>query len=82
MHIAAELERFIVAELTQGRGIDSVSPDEDLLASGIVDSHGVMELVGAIEGRYGIVVPDDDLTPENFRSLASIDAYVRSKQGG
>jgi len=81
MGVTSELEQFIVSELTQGRGIDAVAPGEDLLVSGIVDSHGVMELVGVIESRYGIVVADDDLTPENFRSLDSIEAYVTAKRG-
>lgn len=81
MSIATDLEQFIVEELTRGRGIDAIAPDDDLLATGIVDSHGVVELVGAIESRYGVVVPDDDLTPENFKSLNSIEAYVTAKQG-
>jgi acyl carrier protein len=79
--VAADVEQFIVGELTQGRGIDSVAPDEDLLASGIVDSHGVMEMVAFLEGRYGISVSDDDLTPENFQSLSSVEAFVARKRG-
>jgi acyl carrier protein len=79
--VATDVEQFIVGELTQGRGIDSVAPDEDLLASGIVDSHGVMEMVAFLEGRYGISVSDDDLTPENFQSLSSVEAFVARKRG-
>lgn len=82
MSVATDLEQFIVSEIVRGRGIDAIAPDDDLLATGIVDSHGVMEVVGEIERRYAIVVADDDLTPENFRSLASIEAYVTAKQGG
>ena len=81
MTVTTELEQFIVSELTQGRGIDSVAPDEDLLASGIVDSHGVMEMVAFLEQRYGVSVTDDDLTPENFQSLSSIEAFVARKRG-
>ena len=81
MSVATDVEQFIVGELTQGRGIDSVTPDEDLLASGIVDSHGVMEMVAFLEGRYGISVSDDDLTPENFQSLSSVEAFVARKRG-
>ena len=54
MSVTGELEQFIVTQLTQGRGIESVAADEDLLASGVVDSHGVMELVGFLESRYGV----------------------------
>lgn len=81
MSVATDVEQFIVGELTQGRGIDSVAPDEDLLASGIVDSHGVMEMVAFLEDRYGIAVSDDDLTPENFQSLSSVEAFVARKRG-
>jgi hypothetical protein len=52
-----------------------------LLSKGIVDSHGVMELVGFLEERYGITVGDEDLSPENFESVASIEAYVQRKNG-
>lgn len=81
MTVASEIEQFIVTELTQGRGIDSVAVDDDLLGTGIVDSHGMMEMVGFLEERYGITVEDDDLTPENFQSLASVEAFVARKRG-
>lgn len=81
MTVTTELEQFIVSELTQGRGIDSIEPDEDLLATGIVDSHGVMEMVAFLEQRYGVTVTDDDLTPENFQSLSGIEAFVARKRG-
>jgi acyl carrier protein len=81
MTVATDVEQFIVAELTQGRGIDAIAPDENLLASGIVDSHGVMEMVSFLERRYGLTIDDDDLTPENFESLRTIEAFVEGKKG-
>ena len=47
-----------------------------------MDSHGVMELVGFLEERYGISVADEDLSPENFESVANIGAFVERKQNG
>lgn len=79
MTVASELEQFIVTELTQGTGIVSIGPDDDLLAQEIIDSHGLMEVVGFIESRYSITVADEDLLPENFQSLASIEAFVARK---
>ena len=81
MSVSADIEQFILSELTQGRGITEVDPQENLLSKGIVDSHGVMELVGFLEERYGITVGDEDLSPENFESVASIEAYVQRKNG-
>jgi acyl carrier protein len=81
MSVSADIEQFILSELTQGRGITNIDPQENLLSKGIVDSHGVMELVGFLEERYGITVGDEDLSPENFENVASIEAYVQRKNG-
>ena len=81
MTVTTEIERFVVEEIALGRGIDSVAHDEDLLASDILDSLGIMELVSFLEGHYGIRVSDDDLTPENFQTVDSIVAFVDRKKG-
>jgi len=52
MSVSADIEQFILSELTQGRGITEIDPSENLLSKGIIDSHGVMELVGFLEERY------------------------------
>jgi acyl carrier protein len=81
MSVSNDIEQFILDELTQGRGITEIDQDENLLSKGIVDSHGVMELVGFLEQRYGIAVGDEDLTPENFESVGRIEAFVERKKG-
>ena len=81
MSVSADIEQFILSELTQGRGITEIDHSENLLSKGIVDSHGVMELVGFLEERYGISVADEDLSPENFESVASIAGFVERKNG-
>jgi acyl carrier protein len=82
MSVTTDVEQFILSELSQGRGITAVDPTDNLLAKGIVDSHGVMELVAFLEERYGISVGDEDLTPENFESVARIGEFVARKQDG
>ena len=56
--------------------VDEVGDEESFLASGIIDSLGVMQLVSFIEAEVGTRVPDTDLLPENFDSIARIAAYV------
>jgi acyl carrier protein len=82
LSVTAEVEQFIVSELSQGRGISSVDANDNLLAKGIIDSHGVMELVAFLEQQYGISVGDEDLTPENFESVTHIQEFVTRKQNG
>lgn len=81
MSIPQEVERLIVKEIAMGRDIGSVAHDEDLLASDILDSLGIMEMVAFLESRYGISVSDSDLTPENFQTVDSIVAFVDRKKG-
>jgi acyl carrier protein len=50
------------------------------LDHGILDSTGVLELVTFIEGKFGISVPDHELVPSNFDSLAALSAYVERKR--
>ena len=56
--------------------VDEGGDEESFLASGIIDSLGVMQLVSFIEAEVGTRVPDTDLLPENFDSIARIAAYV------
>lgn len=81
MSVTVDVREFIQKELSVGRNTSPPEPDDDLLATGLVDSHGVMELVAFLEERYGISIADDDLTPENFASLIQIEEFVARKNG-
>ena len=40
----------------------------------MIDSTGVLELIEHLESRYGSTIPDEDLVPENFDSIAGVRA--------
>lgn len=46
----------------------------------ILDSTGFIELIGFIEERYGVVVDDAEMLPENFDSLSRIEAWLGRKR--
>lgn len=54
--------------------------DDSLLAKGVIDSLGVMEVVGFLEETYGFTVEQDDVTERNFGSVAAIATYVAGKR--
>ena len=63
-------------------GDDSrIDPETDFLENGILDSTGVLELVGFLEEKYGIRVEDDELVPDNLNSLEKISLYISKKTG-
>ncbi len=78
---AQAIEQFIVTEITGELEAGALPHDEDLLAADLIDSLGITELVGFLESKFGITVADEDLTPENFRSVDSIVAFVARKGG-
>lgn len=61
-----------------GKPIDP-SPEESLFESGLLDSFGLTDLVSALESEFAIRVPDSDLSPRKFDSIARIEAYVQSR---
>jgi acyl carrier protein len=60
----------------------AVADNDPLLASGLLDSLSVLDVVAYVEATFGIGVTDEDLTPENFESIASMAAFVAAKRNG
>jgi acyl carrier protein len=59
--------------------VRNVGNDSLLLGTGLLDSLGVLEVVGFVEREFHITVLDEDLSPENFRTIKSIAAFVSQK---
>jgi acyl carrier protein len=54
-------------------------PEESLFESGVLDSFALPDMVGALEKEFGITVPDSDLNPRKFDSLARIADYIDTR---
>ena len=74
----ATIIKYIQDNLLMGRGEIELSPEDDLLGSGILDSMGVMRLVGFVEETFNIKVPPEDIVIENFMDVQAITKYVES----
>jgi acyl carrier protein len=55
--------------------------NESLFESGLLDSFALPDLVSAIEEEFSIKVPDRDLNPRKFDSIARIEAYLADHTG-
>lgn len=72
-----KLITFIQSELLNDQ--QSITAEEDLLISGLVDSIGVMRLVGFIEKNLETTIPPKDVTLENFGNVNTIVSYLDSQ---
>lgn len=76
--IAGEIAQ-IIQELARARRIAEVRPRDNLLAQGVVDSLAIVKLILFLEERFPIRIGDEDIVPENFRSIESLSRFVQSK---
>ncbi|MFK8013841.1 MAG: acyl carrier protein [Gammaproteobacteria bacterium] len=58
---------------------DDIAADDNLLADGMVDSLGMLRLMDFIEQTFGITVPPEDFTIENFRTIDMMIVYLRAR---
>lgn len=56
-----------------------IDDDESFLASGILDSTGILELIGFLEDTYGITFQDEELVAGNFDTLSRLSSFVLAK---
>jgi acyl carrier protein len=56
-----------------------LTPRNDLFAAGL-DSMGIMQLLLAIEDRFGVAIDPADLSRENFSTVEKIAALITEKQ--
>jgi acyl carrier protein len=58
---------------------DAIEFNESMLDSGALDSFSLTALVAALEREFQIKVPDTDLIPQRFESIARIQTYLESR---
>ena len=45
---------------------------EDLIDDGVLDSLDIVSIVAAIDTEFGVVIPAEEIVPENFNSACAI----------
>jgi len=71
---------FIVTAFRYDERNGPLEEHESLLAAGVIDSMGVLELVTFVEDEFGITVEPQELLPDNLDNLNDLTAFVERKQ--
>lgn len=80
MHILIdEIRTFVTDNFLFGQTETLLTDSTSFLANGIVDSTGLLELIGFVERTYGISLGDDELVPDNLDSLQKLANFVSRK---
>ena len=51
-------------------------PEESLFDSGYLDSFALTDMVSELEKAFDVAIPDSDLSPRRFESVARIESYL------
>ena len=80
MTTATESRQAVLADVfAEDLNIEVPSPDTDLLATGLLDSVGIVELLLQLEQRFGVRVEIEDLDIDQLRSLSAIAALLAAR---
>ena len=75
---AEGIRETVQSFLAQFINVD-VADDEDLFASGLVNSLFAMQLVLFVEKEFAIKVENEDLDFDNFRTMNAIVGFIQRK---
>lgn len=74
------IRQFITSEICGGH-CDPIADTDLLIDQGIIDSMGIIVLLGFLEEKFAVTIEGDELLPENFSTLAAISTLVDKKNG-
>ena len=75
-HLARHITDLIAEKLL----VEVVSSEDDLLASGVLDSLTLVQLLLDLEQRFGVTIPLEELEIDDFRSVTSIAHLVHRRK--
>jgi acyl carrier protein len=74
-----EIRTFLAQNFPLGDDPSRLASDASLIEAGIIDSTGVLELVGFLEENYRITIADEELLPENLDTIENIVGFLQGK---
>jgi acyl carrier protein len=83
----ADVQQFILGRIDDPLQALGLAPSDvpesfDLLLEGVIDSFGIVELIGALEERYSLEFDFDELAPDDWTRIGPLSSYVAQKLNG
>jgi len=58
----------------------TITPDEPLISSGLIDSFSLMDVALFVEDTFGVRVEDTELNADTFDNLTQLAALIESRK--
>jgi acyl carrier protein len=77
--IERDVRSFVVEHFLSGHA--ERLRDDGLLLGDVIDSVGVLDLVGYLQQHFAITVEDEEVVPGNLDTVSHLVAFVAKKLG-
>lgn len=79
MSTEVKIRQFILENYMFTTDASALANDDSFLKKGIIDSTGILELIGFLGDELGVTVKDEEMVPENLDSVNNVVAFVTRK---
>lgn len=84
---ASDVRAFLVdryGEALSARGVDgSALPDDfDFLTQGVIDSFGILEMISAMEEKFGFELDYEAIDPQDLTLVGPLSRFVEEQTSG
>jgi len=77
--ITQTLTQYIAVEILQ-QPKRSITPNEKLISSGMIDSFHLVDLSLFIEDTFGVHIDDTELNADSFDTLSELEALILQRR--
>ncbi len=77
--IAETLTKYIINEILK-QPKRSLSPEERLISSGLIDSFHLVDLSLFVEDTFGVHIDDTELNADTFDTLAELETLIQQRK--
>ena len=81
---ASDVRAFLLDHYAEGisaNGVEggAVPDDFDLLTEGVIDSFGILEMIAAMEERFGFEIDFESIDPQDLTVVGPLCRFVESQ---
>ncbi len=76
------IKRYILKNFLFSDDETAIGDQDSLVRGGVLDSTGIYELIMFVEEEFKLSIAPEEMVPENFDTLESMDAFIQRKLAG
>jgi acyl carrier protein len=74
------IRTFIIEDLSYDDAPENLTGTTPLIETEVVDSMGILQIIGFIEDEFDIEVDEDEVSVDNFATVDAIAALIERKR--